>query len=400
MSKISIRDLWIILAGYLAAIHVGKLSAVIPILQQDLGLSFTQAGFSLSLVQGAGMLFALCIGALSEKVGLKRCLILALIILGLSSMAGLWIQHVAALYFFRFTEGIGFLTISLCAPAILKRISRAETLNFKMGLWSSYMGVGVSLAVFTIPMLLEYLSWQSIWAILGSLCLLIAVMIKRYLYIEAVTPVQPNRPQAGTENTSFWQIIKVTLTHPPILCLAIIFACYTSQWITVTGFLPTLYVEHGIDLKVAGALVSMVVLANLGGTFGAGMLLQGGWKPKTLLSTGFIAMLCSSLLTFAASSWLSFELQFVSAVLFSLIGGMIPTTIFAITLRYAPRANAAAASVGLVLQVSACAQFFVPPLSAALVSTTQQWAHIATVTACLSILGILMTLLLFKRYAQ
>lgn len=399
MSKISIRDLWIILAGYLAAIHVGKLSAVIPILQQDLGLSFTQAGFSLSLVQGAGMLFALCIGALSEKVGLKRCLILALIILGLSSMAGLWIQHVAALYFFRFTEGIGFLTISLCAPAILKRISRAETLNFKMGLWSSYMGVGVSLAVFTIPMLLEYLSWQSIWAILGSLCLLIAVMIKRYLYIEAVTPAKPNRPQAGTENTSFWQIIKVTLTHPPILCLAIIFACYTSQWITVTGFLPTLYVEHGIDLKVAGALVSMVVLANLGGTFGAGMLLQGGWKPKTLLSTGFIAMLCSSLLAFAASSWLSFELQLVSAVLFSLIGGMIPTTIFAITLRYAPRANAAAASVGLVLQVSACGQFFVPPLSAALVSTTQQWAHIATVTACLSILGILMTLLLFKRYA-
>lgn len=399
MSKISIRDLWIILAGYLAAIHVGKLSAVIPILQQDLGLSFTQAGFSLSLVQGAGMLFALCIGALSEKVGLKRCLILALIILGLSSMAGLWIQHVAALYFFRFTEGIGFLTISLCAPAILKRISRAETLNFKMGLWSSYMGVGVSLAVFTIPMLLEYLSWQSIWAILGSLCLLIAVMIKRYLYIEAVTPVQPNRPQAGTENTSFWQIIKVTLTHPPILCLAIIFACYTSQWITVTGFLPTLYVEHGIDLKVAGALVSMVVLANLGGTFGAGMLLQGGWKPKTLLSTGFIAMLCSSLLAFAASSWLLFELQLVSAVLFSLIGGMIPTTIFAITLRYAPHANAAAASVGLVLQVSACGQFFVPPLSAALISTTQQWAHIATVTACLSISGILMTLLLFKRYA-
>lgn len=399
MSKISIRDLWIILAGYLAAIHVGKLSAVIPILQQDLGLSFTQAGFSLSLVQGAGMLFALCIGALSEKVGLKRCLILALIILGLSSMAGLWIQHVAALYFFRFTEGIGFLTISLCAPAILKRISRAETLNFKMGLWSSYMGVGVSLAVFTIPMLLEYLSWQSIWAILGSLCLLIAVMIKQYLNIEPALVTQPDSTQAATENTSFWQIVQITLTHPPIICLAIIFACYTSQWITVTGFLPTLYVEHGIDLKVAGALVSMVVLANLGGTFGAGMLLQGGWKPKTLLSTGFIAMLCSSLLAFAASSWLLFELQLVSAVLFSLIGGMIPTTIFAITLRYAPHANAAAASVGLVLQVSACGQFFVPPLSAALISTTQQWAHIATVTACLSISGILMTLLLFKRYA-
>lgn len=67
MSKISIRDLWIILAGYLAAMHVGKLSAVIPILQKDLGLSFTQAGFSLSLVQGAGVLFALCIGPSRRK---------------------------------------------------------------------------------------------------------------------------------------------------------------------------------------------------------------------------------------------------------------------------------------------------------------------------------------------
>lgn len=95
-----------------------------------------------------------------------------------------------------------------------------------------------------------------------------------------------------------------------------------------------------------------------------------------------------------------FDLQFISAVLFSLIGGIIPTTVFAITLQHAPHANAAAASVDLVLQLSACAQFFVPPLSAALVSITQNWAYIAAVTASLSILGILMTLLLFKRYAQ
>src|SRR5690606_11889830 len=212
------------------------------------------------------------------KMGLKRCLIMALIILGLSSLAGLWITQPATLYVLRFMEGIGFLTISLCAPAILKLTSRAETLNFKMGLWSSYMGIGVSLAVLTIPLLLEYLSWQTIWAILGSLCLVIALMIKQYLHLEPATPTQPNHPQTGTENISFWQIVKITLTHPPIVCLAIIFACYTSQWITVTGFLPTLYVEQDLDLKLAGMLVSIVVLANLGGTFVAGILLQRGWK--------------------------------------------------------------------------------------------------------------------------
>ena len=144
----------------------------------------------------------------------------------------------------------------------------------------------------------------------------------------------------------------------------------------------------------------MVVLANLGGTFGAGMLLQQGYRPYTLLSTGFVAMLCSSYLVFAANSWLSFELQVVSAVLFSLIGGMIPTTVFAITLHYAPRAYAAAASVGLVLQISACAQFFIPTLSAALISATQYWANLAIITVCLSMLGMVMTAYLFKRYPK
>ncbi|WP_180192496.1 hypothetical protein [Acinetobacter sp. 10FS3-1] len=40
------------MAGYLAAVYVGNFSAVIPIPQQDLGRSFTQAGFSLALAQG------------------------------------------------------------------------------------------------------------------------------------------------------------------------------------------------------------------------------------------------------------------------------------------------------------------------------------------------------------
>ena len=190
MSKISLRDLWIILAGYLAAAHVGKLSAVIPILQQELGLSFTQAGFSLSLVQGAGMLFALLIGTFSEQWGLKRSLITALIVLGLSSLAGLWIEHITTLYLFRFLEGMGFLTISLCAPAILKRISSAEHLSFKMGLWSSYMGVGVSLAVLSIPLLLEWMNWQSIWAMLGLCSFFIAWMVQRYLHFNPAPPAR------------------------------------------------------------------------------------------------------------------------------------------------------------------------------------------------------------------
>ena len=398
MPKLSLRDLWIILAGYLAAIHIGKLSVVLPILQKELHLTLTQAGLSISIVQGAGMLFALAIGAFSEKLGLKRCLIGGLTILGTSSIAGVWIDNIAMLYFFRFTEGIGFLTISLCAPAILKRISQPETISFKMGLWSSYMGLGVSIAVFTIPFILEFLSWQQIWGILGLLCFVSALLIQLFLNLDTTSSTAPT--SVSSTQSSLSQIIGTTLTHPPIICLALVFACYASQWTSVTSFLPSLYVENGLSLKMTGLLVSLVVVANLGGTFGAGMLLQKGWTTQMLLTIGFVGMFVTSILTFTTNSWLPFEIQFLNAVLFSMIGGVIPTTIFSMTLHYAPFASAAAASMGLVIQCSALVQFFVPPLSAAFVSATHTWASMSIVTSILCFIALSILFIFFKRYAN
>ena len=398
MPKLSLRDLWIILAGYLAAIHIGKLSVVLPILQKELHLTLTQAGLSISIVQGAGMLFALAIGAFSEKLGLKRCLIGGLTILGTSSIAGFWIDNIAMLYFFRFTEGIGFLTISLCAPAILKRISQPETISFKMGLWSSYMGLGVSIAVFTIPFILEFLRWQHIWVILGLLCFVSALLIQLFLNLDTTSSTV--QTSVSSTQSSLSQIIGTTLTHPPIICLALVFACYASQWTSVTSFLPSLYVENGLSLKMTGLLVSLVVVANLGGTFGAGMLLQKGWTTQMLLTIGFVGMFVTSILTFTTNSWLPFEIQFLNAVLFSMIGGVIPTTIFSMTLHYAPFASAAAASMGLVIQCSALVQFFVPPLSAAFVSATHTWASMSIVTSILCFIALSILFIFFKRYAK
>ena len=398
MPKLSLRDLWIILAGYLAAIHIGKLSVVLPILQKELYLTLTQAGLSISIVQGAGMLFALAIGAFSEKLGLKRCLIGGLTILGASSIAGFWIDNIAMLYFFRFTEGIGFLTISLCAPAILKRISHPDTISFKMGLWSSYMGLGVSIAVFTIPFILEFLRWQHIWVILGLLCFVSALLIQLFLNLDTTSSTV--QTSVSSTQSSLSQIIGTTLTHPPIICLALVFACYASQWTSVTSFLPSLYVENGLSLKMTGLLVSLVVVANLGGTFGAGMLLQKGWTTQMLLTIGFVGMFVTSILTFTTNSWLPFEIQFLNAVLFSMIGGVIPTTIFSMTLHYAPFASAAAASMGLVIQCSALVQFFVPPLSAAFVSATHTWASMSIVTSILCFIALSILFIFFKRYAK
>ena len=56
-------DLWIIGAGFIAAMHVGKLPPAVSALQIELSISLVQAGLLLSLIQGAGMVSALALGS-------------------------------------------------------------------------------------------------------------------------------------------------------------------------------------------------------------------------------------------------------------------------------------------------------------------------------------------------
>lgn len=382
--------LWIVLAGYLAAIHVGKLSPILPLLQQQLGLSLTQAGTALSLVQAASMLLALSLGIFSEKIGLKQCMSAGLVILGVASMAGMWVNSTESLFLFRFAEGIGFLLITLCAPALLKQISAPETLNLRLGLWGSYMGLGVGIAMLGIPLLLALISWQEIWAGLGMACLVVAVVLQWQLPAELKRTQQAPAP--------FWQVLKVTLSHLPIWGLAFIFACYTSQWLTVIGFLPSLYLSHHISLETAGILTALASMSNITGTFLAGFLLQRNISPGALIKSGFIVMALMSWVAFSDHFNAAFSLQYLSVVLFSIISGLIPPTVFALSLSHAPRPNATAASIGLILQVSALAQFLIPPLAAALVSHTQHWADLVWVSGTLSLCGVMVAGWLFRAY--
>ena len=66
----------VVLAGVSAALHVGKLSPALPVLQQVMGMSLLQAGFLLSLVQLAGVLFGLVVGLGADGWGLRRSMVL------------------------------------------------------------------------------------------------------------------------------------------------------------------------------------------------------------------------------------------------------------------------------------------------------------------------------------
>src|SRR5690606_40331327 len=56
----------VIIAGMVAALHIGKIPPAIPVLRDALGVSLVEAGFLLSMVQMAGMLGGVFIGLAAD----------------------------------------------------------------------------------------------------------------------------------------------------------------------------------------------------------------------------------------------------------------------------------------------------------------------------------------------
>jgi MFS family permease len=120
------RAAWVVVAaGVCAALHVGKLAPAIPALQGALGLTLVQAGFLLSVVQGAGMALGLVLGAWADSLGGRRSMALGLLLVGGASFAGGAAQGASAaawLLASRVLEGLGFLLVVLPAPGLVRAL--------------------------------------------------------------------------------------------------------------------------------------------------------------------------------------------------------------------------------------------------------------------------------------
>jgi MFS family permease len=182
----------VVAAGVAAALHVGKLPVALPVLREALGIDVVEAGFLLSLVQGAGMVAGLAVGLAADAVGLRRCMSIGLAVLGLSGLGGAFADGshaVGWLLASRAAEGIGLLLTALPAPALIRRLRAGRTADAALGLWGAYMPVGVACALLAGPWLIVVAGWRGWWVAVALASLGIAAWL-----VVACPPTRDGRP--------------------------------------------------------------------------------------------------------------------------------------------------------------------------------------------------------------
>lgn len=382
-------DRVVFIAGVVAAMHIGKLPPALPVLQEALGVGLVEAGFLLSIVQLAGMSIGLLIGLLADNLGMRRSVLGGLALLAAASALGTLAHTPAWLLWLRAVEGCGFLLVALPAPGLIRRLVVPELLSRRLGLWGCYMGSGMALALIAGPWVMGGLSWQGWWAALALLSL--AMM----LWVWHAVPADPPRvatSQTGTALAEWLQRLRQTLGARGPWLVALIFAAYSSQWLTVIGFLPSIYAQAGVTALMAGTLTGLASAANVVGNLAAGQLLHRGLPAHALLIGGFVSMSLGTFGIFAEFSADLPVLRYGAVLLFSAIGGLIPGTPFAQAVQVAPSERTIATTVGWMQQWSALGQFTAPPLAAWLAASLGGWQFTWLLTASAALIGLLLAL--------
>lgn len=372
----------VVLAGISAALHVGKLPPALPVLRDALQVSLVQAGFLLSLVQLAGMLLGLAIGAAADALGPRRTMVLGLVILSLASLAGGAATSAEALMTLRAAEGAGFLLASLPAPGLIRRLVEPARLSAMLGLWGAYMPIGTATALLLGPAFIAVSGWSGWWWLLGALSLAMAAVMF------AVVPAKSDERAAGQGGMA--KRIARTIAAPGPWLASLAFAFYSSQWLAVVGFLPTIYAQAGLATTYAAVATAVAAAVNLVGNIASGRLLQRGWPAPLLLYTGYSAMLGGAVLAFApwpGEGAAMAALRYAGVLLFSTVGGLVPGTLFSLGVRVAPDEGAVSSTIGWMQQLSAFGQFVGPPLAAWAAARAGGWHVIWWVTGSLALCG-------------
>lgn len=378
---------WVVwFAGVSASLHIGKLPPAVPALQEALGVTLVQAGFLLSLVQTGGMLLGLVAGLTAERLGLRRCVLAGLSLLSLASLAGGWAQDAGMLLALRAVEGMGVLMTTIPAPALLRRVVPPAQVTRMLAVWGAYMPLGAALALVLGPFVIGALGWSAWWWLTAAASAGMAGMLWWRV------PPDAARADAGAAGGPGWvELATRTLRASGPWLAALTFVVYSGSWLAVVGFLPTLYAQAGWAGSLVAVLTASVAAANMVGNICAGRLLHRGARPQVLMWTGFATMATGAWLAFspwtAAMPWLGY----LGALMFSMVGGLVPGTLFALAPSLAPDDRTISTTVGWMLQGAALGQVCGPPAVAWLAASVGGWHWTWGLTGACCLVGALLT---------
>lgn len=371
-----------VIAGVVAALQVGKVPPVLPVLRFELGINLVTAGWVASIFNICGALLGVAVGLIADRMSARPILYTCLALTGIGSLIGGVATSVAVLLLSRIIEGVGFVGVVVAAPAIITAASSPKDRTLTLSIWGIYMPAGMAIAMSTTSAILQPLGWRGVWVINVAVIAVTLLVVSRF-----IAPRRWSDATGGRGERRSWYDVRQTLSSAGPWLLGGCFTLYTLQFFAVMTWLPTFLIESQGRSATGAALISAaVVFANVFGNLTVPCLVRRGFERWMLIGIAFFVMAVTAFGIF--SQMVPGIWKVPLAFAFSTFGGLLPASILASAPMHSPSQLQVATTNGIIVQGANCGSLAGPPMMATAVGILGGWHHTYWLMLMCSLIGI------------
>ena len=279
------------------AMTTDSVGLIIPEIVKTFRLSLTAAGtFQYAAMAGIA-LAGFLLGHLADRYGRKSTIVAGLMLFAAASylfLAGTSFVFFSALMAL---SGIAIGIFKTGALALIGDISRSTAEHTSiMNTVEGFFGIGSIVGPLVLSQLLNRgVSWQWLYAIAGSMCVL--------LILAALNVRYPTRVSAHTEQTDL-KSVSAVMKNRFVLLFSLGAFLYVAVEAAIYVWMPTLLAGYnGAGKWIAAYSISIFFLLRAGGRFlGAWMLNKLSWSAVLTICSGMI-LACFAISIAGGVSW-------------------------------------------------------------------------------------------------
>ena len=210
------KILWFVnLAILLAFIKIFETPPLIPILAEDLGITYEQAGIFMTA-------YALmrCVGSspggyISDRWGAVRVIMVCLLGIGVCGLLATFGSNYIVMLLLRILVSLGVAVIFIASIDSIPKYLPPEKVGNGVGLINVSLNIGITVALLLTPMLAEAYGWR--WTARAYSAAFLILFIVSLPFIRGMPPATQTARTANTEPVSFAQLWR----NPFVILLAL-----------------------------------------------------------------------------------------------------------------------------------------------------------------------------------
>lgn len=279
------------IAGFVTFANLYITQPLMPIFSKEFHLTPSEASLSLSIstiTLAIGLIFT---GAISEKVGRKKMMVLSIIVSSVLTIICTFAPSFHALLIIRAIQGLATAGIPAIAMAYLGEEVHPSQLGVAMGLYISGNSIGGLAGRIVIAGFTDLWGWRWAMIILGAFSLLLS------LYFIVALPKSKN---FQSQNMNIHSLIGTLINHmknPNLLKMYLVGFLLMSSFVTLFNYIS--YHLKEAPYFLSASLVGWIFIVYLVGTISStwfGSLADRFGKSRILL-LGIFIMLTGSIVT-------------------------------------------------------------------------------------------------------